>query len=138
MFAAISAIRVPLFRMFSHFFMDAGASKRFSTSRADFINQNHLIHTERCFGVSGFIQELWIDPFGWLSRYSWLCLRCSIPRGESHVPENCTHTIRGFRHIFLATMSAPGPVRGTLQIQNIALDSDIFPESSSYLKIGHH
>ncbi len=43
------------------------------------------------------------------------------------------HAIRGgFRRIFLVTMSLPRLVGGSLRIQNIALDSNVFPESSRY------
>jgi hypothetical protein len=46
------------------------------------------------------------------------------------LPKICTHAIRGFRRIFLVTMSSSRPVGRSLRVQNIALDSEVLPESS--------
>jgi len=56
MFQAICAIRVPLFRMSDHLFMDARANLRSSTLGADLINSKHHTHTVRCFGDAGSIK----------------------------------------------------------------------------------
>jgi hypothetical protein len=134
MFAAISAISLPSFRIFSHLFMasDSALEERFLSTKTISCTRRDAL------GPLVFIQGFWIDPFGWLSRYCWLCLRCSFPGANLMLPKNLTHAIRVFRHILIATMPVPLPVRGTLRIQNIALDSDIFPETSSHLKIGYH
>ncbi len=70
------------------------------------------------------------------STFLWLYLRCSIPGVNAMRPNNSTHAIWAFQHIFLATMSSSRPVGVSLRIQDIALDSDIFLESSRQRKIG--
>ena len=51
------------------------------------------------------------------------------------LPKTRTHAFRGFRRIFLVAMSLFCSVGGSLRILNIALDPDIFPETSRHKKL---
>ena len=116
-------------------FTDSRASKRFSALRTDFLSKKRQMYQQRCFGAAGTIIAPCISPLGWLSRYCWLCLRCSFLGSNPMLPKNRTHANRGLRHIFPAVMSLPRPVGGSPRIQSIALDSNSFPESSRHKKI---
>lgn len=83
-----------------------------------------------CFGITSSIQMLRICPLGRLSRYCWLCLRSSIPRGESHVPEkSCTCPLRFLAH-FSGHNSLTSPGRSTPTDSENSMRFRRFPRKS--------
>jgi hypothetical protein len=115
-------------------FHGCGASLQSSAWREDFMNPKHHMHMKRCFDIAGFIQKLWIGLLCWLSRYCWLCLRCSIP-GLNHTHSNNRTTPSEISQSFFLPQCLPLPVGGSLRIQNIALDTDIFLDNSRHQNI---
>ena len=109
MFQAICAIRVPLFRMSDHLFLDARANLGSSTRGADLINSKHHNHTLRCFGAAGSIKVPFVCLFDRL-HVTVAVLALQHSRGGSHAPE----TLYTCRHRFLAhfpghnTLVSPG------------------------------
>ncbi len=109
-----------------------------SACGADFMSPKHPMHTQRCFGMAISVKSTWIGLFGLLSSYSHCACDAAFPGAKSTHPNNHTHAVRGFRHILLATLSLSRPVGGSPCIENIACDSDIFPENSNRQKTKYH